>query len=204
MKQSDRPGSSPDEPGLRQVSSGRKLQDSGAARFPTTFSGSSWGLAVTDWHGNPPADACCCRMLPNAPRQPSHYHALRVPSFPALSRRTARPSGSSYGTASSPLGSIRLGNLETLATTAKAGVQFIDFAGLQCSPEWRIQCFSRRPLSSFKDGPLGCLSPPSHFCTVDRLVFSTAASTAWLIRARSRRDLIFCRDFCDKMIAYQR
>ena len=35
-------------------------------------------------------------------------------------------------------------------------------------------------LSSFSDGPLGCFSPPSHFRTVDRLVFNTAASTAWL------------------------
>ena len=33
-------------------------------------------------------------------------------------------------------------------------------------------------LSSFNDGPLGCFSRPSHFRTVDRLVFNTAACTA--------------------------
>jgi len=33
-------------------------------------------------------------------------------------------------------------------------------------------------LRSFRDGPLGFLSPTSHFCTVDKLVLSTAASTA--------------------------
>ena len=33
-------------------------------------------------------------------------------------------------------------------------------------------------LSNFSDGPLGLLSPTSHFCTVERLVFSTAAKTA--------------------------
>ena len=35
-------------------------------------------------------------------------------------------------------------------------------------------------LSSFNEGPLGCLSPTSHLRTVERLVFNTAASTAWL------------------------
>jgi hypothetical protein len=32
--------------------------------------------------------------------------------------------------------------------------------------------------NNFRDGPLGLLSPTSHFCTVDTLVFSPAANTA--------------------------
>ena len=35
--------------------------------------------------------------------------------------------------------------------------------------------------SSLADGPLGCLAPISHCRTVDTLVLSTEASTAWLI-----------------------
>lgn len=35
--------------------------------------------------------------------------------------------------------------------------------------------------SSLADGPLGCLSPISHWRTVETLVFNTDASTAWLI-----------------------
>ncbi len=42
--------------------------------------------------------------------------------------------------------------------------------------------------SSLSEGPLGSLSPVSHFCTVDTLAFSTAANTAWLTRAFFRRD----------------
>src|SRR5690606_37914029 len=38
----------------------------------------------------------------------------------------------------------------------------------------------------------GFLSPTSHFCTVDTLVLSTEAKTAWLRWACSRGDLICC------------
>ena len=46
-----------------------------------------------------------------------------------------------------------------------------------------VQRIASRPLRSSKlnnlsEGPLGCLSPSSHLRTVDRLVLSTAASTA--------------------------
>lgn len=39
---------------------------------------------------------------------------------------------------------------------------------------------ARSSSKSFNDGPLGFFSPISHFCTVDELVLSTAANTAWL------------------------
>ena len=52
-----------------------------------------------------------------------------------------------------------------------------------CPPLRLFQITASSPLRSirlrsFSDGPLGFLSPISHFCTVDTLVFSTAASTA--------------------------
>jgi hypothetical protein len=40
--------------------------------------------------------------------------------------------------------------------------------------------FRSNRLSSLSEGPLGCFSPLSHCRTVDRLVLSTEASTAWL------------------------
>jgi hypothetical protein len=40
--------------------------------------------------------------------------------------------------------------------------------------------FRSSRLSSLSEGPLGCFSPISHCRTVDRLVLSTEASTAWL------------------------
>jgi Mitochondrial biogenesis AIM24 len=51
--------------------------------------------------------------------------------------------------------------------------------------------FLSNRFSSLSDGPLGCLSPISHCRTVDRLVLSTDARTAWLslCRARSARIL---------------
>jgi hypothetical protein len=45
-------------------------------------------------------------------------------------------------------------------------------------------------LKSFREGPLGRFSPISHFCTVERLVFSTDANTAWLTCSFSRNNLI--------------
>jgi hypothetical protein len=53
-------------------------------------------------------------------------------------------------------------------------------------PSSRSQMSASSPLrssksSSLADGPLGCLSPISHCRTVDTLVLSTEASTAWLI-----------------------
>ena len=38
--------------------------------------------------------------------------------------------------------------------------------------------FTAITLSSFSDGPLGRFAPISHFCTVEVLVFKTAANTA--------------------------
>jgi hypothetical protein len=50
---------------------------------------------------------------------------------------------------------------------------------------WGFQIKASSPfrssrLSSLSEGPLGCFSPISHCRTVDRLVLSTEASTAWL------------------------
>src|SRR5690348_2601576 len=45
-------------------------------------------------------------------------------------------------------------------------------------------------LSSFSDGPPGFFSPISHFCTVDVLVFRSAANTGWLTWRFSRSALI--------------
>ena len=54
-----------------------------------------------------------------------------------------------------------------------------------------------RPLRSIRcsnlsEGPLGCISPDSHFRTVERLMFSNTAKVAWLILLISRMKRIFC------------
>src|ERR1700687_800268 len=63
----------------------------------------------------------------------------------------------------------------------------------------RFQCIScatiARPFfctrcKSLRALPVGRFCPPSHFCTVETLVFSSAAETAWLTRDVSRIRLI--------------
>src|SRR5688572_6383276 len=45
--------------------------------------------------------------------------------------------------------------------------------------------------SNRRDGPLGLLSPDSHFCNAEVLTLSTAAITAWLKCSRKRKALIW-------------
>ncbi len=72
------------------------------------------------------------------------------------------------------------------------GVPETDRTGKEIFGRYRATAnpfFSIR-LRSFRDGPPGFFSPISHFCTVDTLVLSTAANTAWLTCSRSRRERI--------------
>ncbi len=84
-------------------------------------------------------------------------------------------------------GSRRLDDEELTQDTCKAIAQTFDEDAvvLAIRQKQRIGSYNTASmplrsirLSSFRDGPLGFLSPISRFCTVDKLVLSTIANTA--------------------------